>query len=441
MLIVVSDLHFSDGTAGIHYLSEEVVRRELTALASRARYACARDVKLVLLGDIYDMLRTEAWFEIPPESRPWGASPSEEAANHVFGLIMAQNRPVFDLLSGSLASSCGFPVEPERVYVPGNHDRLCNLYPSLRERVRRALGQSPSQEPFEHVFVDVDHGALARHGQEWDGFNFEASGTFEHDRSLALPTEDYMQVPIGDVIACEFASRVPGLVRQRLGESPAAAVLYRQFQDLFDVRPLIAVSEWALFQAQRHNEAVQRAINDALRQVAEEFRAIPFVEEWLEAHKRRSGPFDETNVVRLVTDLLEHSGLTALLSRLHVLDRGDPLSAGKDKSARKAVEDFDRLDRDADLAGRILYVLYGHTHDPDQRAVGAVGDPPHQRERFYLNTGTWRPVHRQSLASPAFQSWTSVTYVLVYRPGERLWSGQVAKTPAVESWTGSVKEG
>ena len=55
---------------------------------------------------------------------------------------MAQNRPVFDLLSGSLASSCGFPVEPERVYVPGNHDRLCNLYPSLRERVRRALGQS-----------------------------------------------------------------------------------------------------------------------------------------------------------------------------------------------------------------------------------------------------------------------------------------------------------
>ncbi|MGO9661599.1 MAG: hypothetical protein ACLP7F_25000, partial [Acidimicrobiales bacterium] len=75
MLIVVSDLHFSDGTAGIHYLSEEVVRRELTALASRARYACARDVKLVLLGDIYDMLRTEAWFEVPPESRPWGASP------------------------------------------------------------------------------------------------------------------------------------------------------------------------------------------------------------------------------------------------------------------------------------------------------------------------------------------------------------------------------
>jgi hypothetical protein len=50
-------------------------------------------------------------------------------------------------------------------------------------------------------------------------------------------------------------------------------------------------------------------------------------------------------------------------------------------------------------------------------------------------------VHRQSLASPAFQSWTSVTYVLVYRPGERLWSGQVAKTPAVEPWTGSVKEG
>ena len=64
-------------------------------------------------------------------------------------------------------------------------------------------------------------------------------------------------------------------------------------------------------------------------------------------------------MVRLVTGLLEHSGLTALVSRLHVLDRGDPLSAGKDKSARKAVEDFDRLDRDADLAGRILYVLYG----------------------------------------------------------------------------------
>lgn len=441
MLIVVSDLHFADGSAGVHCLSAEVVRRELTALGARARYAGARDIKLVLLGDIYDLLRTEAWFEVPPEHRPWGASPSEDAANQVFGSLVAKNREVFELLSGSLAGSCGFPVEPERVYVPGNHDRLCNLYPSLRQRVRETLGQKPSDEPFDHVFVDLDHAVIGRHGQEWDGFNFEGSETFEYDHFLALPLEDYMQIPIGDLIACEFVSRLPGRVREQLGESPAGASLYRQFQDLFDVRPLISVSHWILFQAHRHNEAAQRAINEALRQTTEEFRALPFVQTWLAVHKRQADPFDGTNVLGFVIDLLEHARLTSLVGRWHLLDRGETGGAGKEKFARKALEEFDRLDRDPDLAGRILYVVYGHTHDADQRAVGVVGDPPDEHERFYLNAGTWRPVHRQSLSGPGFQNWKSITYTLVYRPGERLWSGAVAKNPAVESWTGPMKDG
>src|SRR5262245_38350994 len=77
---------------------------------------------------------------------------------------------------------------------------------------------SASDEPFETTYIDVDHGVIARHGQEWDAFNFEGSEAFKLREYVPVPLEDYLRVPIGDLIACEIASRIPGVVRDNLGE-------------------------------------------------------------------------------------------------------------------------------------------------------------------------------------------------------------------------------
>ena len=63
MIIVVSDLHLMDGSAGAHYVDAGVFRSTFTDLAAHAREAGARDLKLVFLGDLFDVIRTERWFE------------------------------------------------------------------------------------------------------------------------------------------------------------------------------------------------------------------------------------------------------------------------------------------------------------------------------------------------------------------------------------------
>ena len=62
MIIVVSDLHLMDGSAGAHHVDAGVFRSTFTDLAAHAREAQARDIKLVFLGDVFDLIRSERWF-------------------------------------------------------------------------------------------------------------------------------------------------------------------------------------------------------------------------------------------------------------------------------------------------------------------------------------------------------------------------------------------
>src|SRR5439155_2698839 len=150
----------------------------------------------------------ERWFDFPLDQRPWGAAPSEQAAVDIFDGVVRQNRETFEVLRGPLTDRFGFPVEPEIVYVPGNHDRLCNVYPSLRRRAREALGLAAHDGPFDHAYLDLDHAVYARHGQEWDSFNFEGSEAFSYRTFETVPLEDYVEIPIGDLMSSEVASRL-----------------------------------------------------------------------------------------------------------------------------------------------------------------------------------------------------------------------------------------
>ena len=127
MLVFVSDLHFVDGTAGEHNVPVEAFRGTFQDLATHAKNAKAEEVIIVFLGDIFDLLRTEKWFEVTEEQRPWGATDRtlagmEANARAILGAIVGhkENQRTFDFLNGNLVKSCGFPVEPQRVYLTGS---------------------------------------------------------------------------------------------------------------------------------------------------------------------------------------------------------------------------------------------------------------------------------------------------------------------------------
>lgn len=69
MLIFISDLHFVDGSArAFEYFFQDVaasIKKE------------TKEIKIVSLGDIFDLLHTEMWFAFPVEERPWGKKERE----------------------------------------------------------------------------------------------------------------------------------------------------------------------------------------------------------------------------------------------------------------------------------------------------------------------------------------------------------------------------
>lgn len=437
MIIVISDLHLMDGSAGAHHVEPGVFRTTFTDLSAHAREANARDLQLVFLGDVFDLVRSERWFEYSLDERPWGAAPSEEAAVAVMEAVAAENAETFEILSGSLVDQFDFPVEPERVYVPGNHDRLCNLYPSLRRRTRELLGIPASDEPFEHFFLDVEHGVFARHGQEWDAFNFEGSDALALRSFQRVPRGDYMKTPIGDVMAAEFASKMPVYVLEYLADDyPHRHRVAERMRNLFDVRPLVGMVNWLFYQVTQYEGPVQSAINQAMSQAAEEMSQIPFVRTWIDENDKRG--FDDADRLQLLLRILRSFKMTRLEKPLGKALEG---RHGGDEYAVRALEDLHRLDSEPELRDRILYVLYGHTHNPCQFPIGAIGDPPDERYRLYFNTGTWRPHHLQSITKQDFVSWRNITYVLFYRPGETVSGGGTMSYPAVESWTGTIVAG
>ena len=85
------------------------------------------------------------------------------------------------------------------------------------------------------------------------------------------------------------------------------------------------------------------------------------------------------------------------------------------------------------LDNRIRYVIYGHTHDPLQAAVGlSPGTTP--QPYVYLNDGTWRTRYHRCKAGLGFIGWKNITYVIMWKKEER-----GLDFPSFKSWSGALK--
>lgn len=438
MLIFLSDLHFMDGTAGKLHLDWHAFRDILAEIGRTAREAGAREIKIVLLGDIFDLIRTELWFDVDPAKRPWGEIPSEEAALHILDQIILRNRKTLAVLAEGW-QGVKLPVEPEVIYLPGNHDRLCNLFPSLRQRICRILRlRHDPALPLPHLFLDEEYRTFARHGQEWDPFNFELSRKIRGPRNDEIPDADYLKTPIGDVITTEIAAKIPLVVRDGLEGHPDRERIYDNFRNLFNVRPLAAMIPWLSYEIKRYDKRMQAVCNQAIRDVAQQWTAIPFVKQWIKQHDHWLQPLDKSDQLQLLNLLIKSFEFTDLEYGLQLMDIVRQWWDG-DNYGSHAVRDFQYLDRRFPAQQPFLYAVYGHTHRPDQQAVGVIEENGQMLDRVYLNTGTWRPTFQQGITRQGFVGWNNISYTLIYKPGEKKSDGSTVRTPAFQMWTGTGK--
>ena len=459
MLVVISDIHLCDGTATPRNVSADafsLLYGDLHQLAVQYR---AQSIDLVLLGDVIDLLRTERWFEdgagrdVAASLRPWGSEAAVDNSGNapetlaharlIADEILAENE---DALRSLRRDGEEFPKPPcpvRRIYLPGNHDRLYLQDEQIRANVRAALGAEDertleAEGVQQHALIMPRYGLIARHGHEWDIWNF---GRYhEHAVPGDYSPADYLYTPIGDAITTELVARLPFELRRRLAETsafrdtPELDAVYRRMQRIEDVRPLIASFRWAFYQGSSlHSSlvapqagALRRELQDTVRSLAADFKALPYYRAWRRTF-HKPWHLDSAGKLELVLDLLEHFDLdrvawfveqfSGLVSRA---EGDDVCLAGAAREELRAVG-----------SNGLRFVVYGHTHEPLQM-------PLHREsvQDVYLNSGTWR--QRQFFATDrsGFVSWDLLTY-LVFLDARETPDGSDRGNPAFLSWNGT----
>jgi UDP-2,3-diacylglucosamine pyrophosphatase LpxH len=427
VLVFISDLHFADGSAGEHNVPTDAFKiffGNISVTVNRLKKAGRpiEEIKLVFLGDIFDLLRTEEWLGWDERERPWGEDEGkiEAHANTIFDTIVAKNRETFDLFKGDLKDQFGLPCEPERIYIPGNHDRLCNKYDGLREKVCQNLRIAKGgTQPFPHYVEEVDYGVFALHGHEYDKLNFEGAISFRRD--------DYDRVPVGDPITTELATKLGYLMRKEINNLPLTPAqkekLIKGFQEIDNVRPLSAVLEWILWQVKKELN-LKEIIEDSVERIVKEFNGLKFVKSWYKHHDKWTDWWDEADKIQSILWLFEN--FKRFPSELFMTFLG---KARKPLNLLPAAsKEFSHLDP------RIQYVIYGHSHVPQQIPVRVLETHRGRKEHVYLNTGTWRVRHQKTDEGLGFMSFKNLTYVAFYKKEER-----GTDFPAYETWTGTLK--
>ena len=342
-------------------------------------------MRIVLLGDIVDLLKSPAWAE--EDLRPWD-NLTERHGDFLVRLvnqIVAANSGFFECFSALRERFDNVEV----TYVFGNHDRLLGETVGRRAcgEIERALGPMD----YARTLVDADHMVLAKHGHEWDQENLQS------------PTG----IVTGDVVVVELVVGLPLAVASRLGLDPRTGEL-NHLADLDAVLPQSnqTRSRWLAHNLvkllQTHPTLSKRAVIGALQECAEKFIATVGRGWWAECLSTMVDGFERPNLVfsSLLPRSSSDSAFDCLMAREYL-----------DSAAEVVVEDDHEC----------RYLVCGHTHEA---AVIPIGRPiESNHDWLYLNTGTWKRHHalspiEESFAIGHFSEVAEYCSLVLYRADE-----------------------
>ncbi len=436
MLVFISDLHFVDETAGEHNLPASAFEKFLNNIKVDAKNAKAKELKIIFLGDIFDLIRTEEWFKEDVQDRPWwkntvlwgnDTAKMRKRAKVILDKIGEKNKATFNLFKpAALEKRFGKKIHIESIYIPGNHDRLCWLIDDLQAKVIKLLSlNAGNSENFKPHFSSTEYGVYALHGHCFDQFNYEGG----QDRT----ERDYKLMPIGDPITTELVVKLPYRLMQNVKESILLNAedcwkLQKNFQEIENVRPFTATLKWLLYQVET-NRDIKEIIENTIDEVVKDFQKLPFVEQWYDRHDRWYDPFDTADKIQGVLFFLEKFKVFSFEKLLDIANELIKLFR-EDELAKGAADLF------LDLDSRIQYIVMGHTHAPLKKALGLSRKDGKCHEHVYLNTGTWRKRYHECTNRRGFIGWKNMTYVILYTPEEE---PNRHGLPVFESWNGSLK--
>jgi UDP-2,3-diacylglucosamine pyrophosphatase LpxH len=436
MLAIVSDLHLTDETTAnnVHPRALALLGREIKQAAKDKK---ANEVHVVLLGDVFDLVRTDYWLRnVPPEARPWGGVLDPATAMNAAPQVGSQYDHVLDAILATRAAETLIKVCRQAgkvTYVLGNHDRPFWNFASLRHKLQTEL---PSLT-FKDELCEGDYGVLARHGHEYDdnchGWSFY-NDVLRKDGAPKLGRFDPAIRPVmalGEVITAELMSGVVHNARNTLPPEHAAHIV-EGLKNVNNIRPMLDVFAWLDWYAEATlTPALKAGLLAAVKAALDGVLDSSFAKLWDKLKRDVLVRGDLVDRLQLIRALMGASYDRVRRRALTFSDLG--LGGGKDACLEGAEgENVWKGWPDADPA--IQYVVYGHTHQACHVTFEAARD---SRVRMYINSGTMLPLVQQATSGSGFATAFQMTLAFFYTLKEDRRRRQAAdRGPTVELWDG-----
>lgn len=453
MLLIISDLHLTDGSSGqtIKPGAFRIFRERVCDLAYDAswrkdgKYKPIDRIDIVLLGDILDVIRSTAW--LSGNDRPWGNPRSQSFQKKVDSInksILLHNHESLSILKDlhessiitvPVASSAGLPqpvsrepnakgrvpVQVDIHYMVGNHDWFYHLpgtaYNTIRKSVVKAIGLTNSpNDPFPHnpnesstlQQLYEEHSVFARHGDIYDRFNFEG------DRDASS---------IGDAIVVELLNRFPQQVDDQTDRDLSIACR-DGLKEIDNVRPLFMIPAWihGLLSRTCPDPKLSKKVKQIWDDMVDDFLDLQFIRD-------RDSFFNPNDLVDQLEWALKLSKGVTLGGLSRVMTWwSEHFGGSHDDFYKNALHERDFKNRNA------RFIVYGHTHRhqiiPLDSSIGVSG----LINQMYLNSGTWRAVHELAQfdrKQEEFMDYYVMTYLAFFKDDER--GGR-----SFESWSGAL---
>lgn len=371
MLVIVSDLQFTDGTVGTTAPAGVLRRfaRSLRDLACAASYRAGEifrpieQIDLLLLGDIFDLIRSTRW--LAGEARPWHDPQSlavAETAATIVGEILAINQAALTELRTiategvripscdvgdrrlRIADECRVPVRIH--YLVGNRDWMLHLpgrvYDDVRQRLGLQLGlANRCGRPFAHDPAECDdiletqrrHHVVARHGDIYDPLNFDG------DRNISS---------LGDAITIELVGRFARAIESELADDLPAETL-AGLREIGDVRPMLHAPVWIDRMLERTCPwPMQIHVKQIWDAIADRFLQLDYVRSRDSWH-----PVDLIDSLARVLKTSRRPSVGRASAVIHWLHGFNGLQDASYDQYARSEQEF--------RSGRARHVVYGHT--------------------------------------------------------------------------------
>jgi UDP-2,3-diacylglucosamine pyrophosphatase LpxH len=407
MLVFISDLHLTDGSSG-ETINPDAFEKFTYQISQLAQKAKARELQIVLLGDIFDIIRSDTWLKTD-SVRPWSSEDSVDKngddlrkyttkilSNIIENPKNRQSISLFQELKSTMEKN---DVPVQFTYITGNHDWLINRYPETRMAVSRCLLMPDSYEfnKMPDGFFWNDYKVYARHGDLYDPINYER----DRDRSS-----------LGDAIVIELVNRFHNEAEEHIRN--ADPQFLSLIKEIDNVRPMFDIPVWI------------DKIKEIWNNLVKDFMKLDFVKQ-----HNRIGP-DYLDVLKMVFGISELMPLS-LAARVP-FEKIASFICGSDKMINCAFKE-DILKRN-----EAQFIVYGHTH---KQCIVPLDQVPLNDnsiiDKMYFNTGTWRRVHERTkfdIENQEFTSWQVMSFVVFYKDGERIDTN--GNQRRFEVWSGAL---